>query len=291
MKDIVFDCDNTFGLNAKEIDDGLALLYLLGRRDLSLHGVTTVFGNGTMKESFQQTKGLLESVGCSEIPVYQGASEPGWKPTDAAQFLADVVKDKKGGITILATGPLSNLFAASKIDPHFFQYISEIVCMGGCTHPLRIGWRTLDELNISADTEASWSVLNADCKVTLMNAHLCQKVYFDWNDFKTISHWPQEIKRKIRNWLLLFGLYCGKLKFYLWDLVPAVYLSFPEVFSQNVISVLSSRQDLEIGHVTTIDTSSGPEINMPDSINNGPFLKRTIFNAWENTINRWRKRE
>lgn len=43
MKKVIFVCDNTMGLYGKDVDDGLALLYLLGRDDIKLIGITTTF--------------------------------------------------------------------------------------------------------------------------------------------------------------------------------------------------------------------------------------------------------
>ena len=47
---VIYDCDNTMGKPLSEIDDGLTLLYLLGREDLELVGVTTTFGNGALED-------------------------------------------------------------------------------------------------------------------------------------------------------------------------------------------------------------------------------------------------
>lgn len=45
MKHIVYDCDNTFGVPRCDVDDGLALLYLLGCEEAWVHGITAAYGN------------------------------------------------------------------------------------------------------------------------------------------------------------------------------------------------------------------------------------------------------
>ena len=40
MIDLVYDCDITMGIPGRDVDDGLALLYLLGSTDIRLLGVT-----------------------------------------------------------------------------------------------------------------------------------------------------------------------------------------------------------------------------------------------------------
>ena len=45
MKKIILDCDNTMGVIDCDVDDGLALLYLLGCPDVNLLGITCTYGN------------------------------------------------------------------------------------------------------------------------------------------------------------------------------------------------------------------------------------------------------
>lgn len=44
MRKIIHDCDCTFGINGCDVDDGLALLYLLGDPEAEVLGVTTTMG-------------------------------------------------------------------------------------------------------------------------------------------------------------------------------------------------------------------------------------------------------
>lgn len=54
-KTIVFDCDNTFGMKGRDVDDGLALLYLLGHPCADLLGVTTTYGNSRTEAVYANT--------------------------------------------------------------------------------------------------------------------------------------------------------------------------------------------------------------------------------------------
>ena len=65
------DCDNTMGLPFHEVDDGLALLYLLGIPEVELIGVTTTFGNGSGKQVYRQTCKLVADLKL-DIPVLRG---------------------------------------------------------------------------------------------------------------------------------------------------------------------------------------------------------------------------
>ena len=277
---VLYDCDNTLGLPLREIDDGLTLLYLLGRPDIELLGVTTTFGNGPIDQVYPQTAQLLRDLGRGDIPVVEGAGARGQAPTEAAHFMAKTVAAAPGEITVLATGPLGNLYAAAQLDPNFFHNLKQIVCMGGYLSPLRIGWRNLPELNLSSDPEAAHSVLNAPCPVTLMNAHICLQAGFGGRDLRRARFWATALRRVVRNWLVTFGLYCGVSVFYLWDLLPAIYVSEPDLFDENSVAVYSTVADLETGTLVLGGNGAGARINMPSRILDRERFMAVLFKAW-----------
>lgn len=277
---VIFDCDDTMGRPYWEVDDGLTLLYLLGRSDIELLGVTTTFGNGPIDHVHALTEQLLHNLGREDIPLFKGEGERGQSPTDAARFLAETIAFHPGEITLLATGPVGNLRAAAELDPDFFRNLKQITIMGGYLHPLRIGWRNVNELNLSADPEAAFAVLNAECPVTLMNAHICLQAAFGWRDLKQVRHWSCSTRRLLRNWLIKMGIGCGVPVFYLWDLLPAVYISYPGLFDTNTVWVRSTMKDLETGMIVISDEESGARINMPAQILDINRFNQVLFDAW-----------
>jgi purine nucleosidase len=282
MQRVIFDCDNTLGLPFKEVDDGLTLLYLLGRPDIELLAVTTTFGNGAAEQAFTQTRQLLAQVGRSDIPVFRGAGQRHAAPTEAARFLAEAVAARPGEISLLATGPQGNLRGAAEYDPHFFGHLKQIACMGGYLAPLRIGRKEVAELNLSADPEAAYRVLNAACPVTLMSAQVCLQASLGWAEIAKLTFWPWKVRRTLYQWLAAFGLLCGVPRFYLWDLLPAVYLSYPALFTRELVNILSTPQDLETG--TLVLGPDGPShlVNLPSKILEVEQFMRILFEAWQN---------
>lgn len=119
MIPVIFDCDNTMGLNGKDVDDGLALLYLLGSKNIELKAITTTFGNSTIENVHPNTERVLKALNRPNIPLYKGASSPKNRYSEAAQALVDMVNNQPNEITILATGSTSNLMGAYEIDPYF----------------------------------------------------------------------------------------------------------------------------------------------------------------------------
>ena len=280
MEQIIFDCDNTLGLRLKEIDDGLAFYYLFGRPDIKLMGITTTFGNGTIDQVYTQTTKMVTDLGDLDIPVKRGAGKRFEGPTPAAHFLAEMASEHPGKLSILATGPLGNLRAAQELDPDFFHNIKQIVCMGGYLHSIHVGRRQVNELNLSADPEAAHLVLNAPCPVTLMNAQICLQAPFTWEDFRQLGFWSRNTRQAVRRWLILHGIFCGIGNFYLWDLLPAVYLSYPEIFNENWISIKSTVEDLEDGTLSPVVVENNAGVNMPALIKDIEWFKDILFNAW-----------
>lgn len=78
---IILDCDNTMGMKAWEVDDGLVLLYVLGRDDLELLGITNVFGNSSLANVSYYTKNLLREIGREDIPRFDGQPYRGQNPS------------------------------------------------------------------------------------------------------------------------------------------------------------------------------------------------------------------
>jgi inosine-uridine nucleoside N-ribohydrolase len=279
------------GLPRREIDDGLTLYYLLGRPDVELVGVTTTFGNGPVDAIYSQTVHMLHDMGHPEMPVLHGAGQRYQKAASkladnrAAQFLVDSAAAHPGEVTVLATGPLGNLYAAAQLDHRFFSQLKQIVCMGGYQHPLRIGWRNLAELNFSADPGASWSVLRQeDCPVTIMNAHICLQAPFGRRELARMQGWKYDVHRLTRNWLWSFGLNCGVTRFYLWDLLPAVYISYPELFDQHTVLLNSTVAALESGTLVVAQDGTGTPVNMPSHIIDSDRFMAVLFEAWAQVL-------
>lgn len=282
MARVILDCDNTLGPFGKEIDDGLALLYLLGREEVELLGVTATFGNGTLEEVVTQTRWLLGELGREDIPLVPGEAARGEPPTPAAEFLASTVAQHPGEVTVLATGPLGNLRAAAGLDPAFFHNARQVVCMGGIREPLRIGLRTLPELNFSANPEASAAVLGAPCPVTVMSAQVCLQAAFGWRDLRRVRGWRPAFRRAVRRWLIAFGLYCGVPRFYLWDLLPAVYVTHPGLFSEEQVTLDASAGPLRAGRLAEA-AGGGAHVRLPARITDIDRFRALLFETWAAT--------
>jgi purine nucleosidase len=177
MIDLIYDCDITMGLPGRDVDDGLALLHLLGCPEIHLMGVTSTFGNSSIREVHPCLLSVLKDLGRCDIPAYPGVSReaaaaassgipaPGGRgaraDSEAARFLAEMVGGRPGKVSVLATGSPTNLLGAFRLHPGFFRDAKQIVFMGGITEPLMFGGREIRELNFASDPQAALYALYA----------------------------------------------------------------------------------------------------------------------------------
>ena len=188
---IILDCDPGH-------DDAIALLLALGSPELELLGVTTTYGNQTLEKTTANALRVLELAGRGDVPVASGASAPLERklvvaahvhgesgldgPTlpppslapvseDAVEWMAGVVADAAGPVTLIPTGPLTNV--ARYLDEHGAEGLEQIVLMGGA---IAEGNMTpAAEFNVWADPEAAQAVLDAPLDVTMIGLDVTHK--------------------------------------------------------------------------------------------------------------------
>ncbi|TDD66689.1 nucleoside hydrolase [Actinomadura darangshiensis] len=207
---MLYDCDTG-------IDDAMTLLYLASlvrAGEAELVGVGTVHGNIDPLTGALNTLRVLEAAGLKAgeqgVPVAIGAARPmaqdvhyalDWHGTDglgdthlpdpagrpvaepAAAQIVRLAREAPGELTLLATGPLTNLGAALLLDDELPSLIREVVVMGGAfEHPGNI--TTHAEANIWHDPEAADLVFAADWPVVLvpLDATHPTAVHDDWLD-------------------------------------------------------------------------------------------------------------
>jgi purine nucleosidase len=77
---VILDCDNAMGLPARDVGNGLALLFLLAQPEVALRGVTICFGNAPLPAVLRATRQLLDFANVPGLPLLAGAARPGaWR--------------------------------------------------------------------------------------------------------------------------------------------------------------------------------------------------------------------
>ena len=287
MKKIIYDCDNTMGIQYSDVDDALTLLYLIGRKDTELLGITTTFGNGEIDAVYHATRNLLEKVDHDGIPLIKGGPKNRRK-SQAADFLAAMADLHAGDITILATGALTNLYGAYMIDNDFFKKCRDIVVMGGLIEPLVINQVNCDEVNFSCDPEAAFAVLSSPAPTTVITGKLCLNTLFGENEFRRLEenrHIPvyNYIHDPLAAWRDFMKEVFKTNGFYNWDMVAGVYTTHPELFTDNHQTVVSDAEHYRTGYLKIGDASKeGYELNIPTAITDVGHYNDVVFDAWKN---------
>jgi purine nucleosidase len=183
---IVLDCD-------PGIDDALAIAFACGHPGLDLLGLTTVGGNVDLATTTANALSVRDFVGCPEVPVVAGSPVPllrsvldarhvhgesglgaarlpaathGARDGHAVDFLIDTVGALPGEITVVATGPLTNIALAVRREPRLVSQVRDFVIMGGSAG--RGNVTPAAEFNIAADPEAAAIVFGAGWTVTMV---------------------------------------------------------------------------------------------------------------------------
>lgn len=282
MKKIIFDCDNTMGILGCDVDDGLALLYLLGKGTVEILGITATYGNSDVETVYANTMRTLHEIGRNDICLLKGCSDKNCLPSEAVDFIVDTVNANPGEISILATGSLTNLYAAYLADNSILQKTAEIVLMGGITEPLIINGQVLDELNFSCDPAASHCVLGKGQKVTVITGNNCLDAFFTQEEFvqrlavdKPIAGY---IKEKCNYWFQDMMTAFRINGFYNWDVVAAAYIADKANFENHLQELAPDFRSLAVGQLDLAGTDKAI-INLP-VIRNLRAFTDDVYKAW-----------
>lgn len=252
---VILDCDNTFGVPGCDVDDGLALLYLLGCPEVNLLGVTCTYGNNTLDTVYSNTKRLLTQWGREDIPILRGAASAEARRSDAASFLAEAAQSNSGALCVVATGAMTNLLGAAETDDSFFNNVCTFSLMGGLTERLLVGGHPMNELNLSCDSAASLSVIQRGKHVMIATAQNCLRSFFPKNECMDILHAdPKSISRYLEEhlayWFELNERDWDLNGLINWDVMAAAQLIHPEYFDMTVQTITPSEHSLKTGWLT-----------------------------------------
>ena len=255
---IAIDFDNTFYVDNRDVDDGMALMYLLGSPGVDLVSVTSTFGNSTIDAVDDSTVRLIEFLGLDSNIYAIGASECGDYFTPASQRLVDLANQYPGELKILATGSMTNLAGAYLIDADFFEKVEQIVIMGGITERLMFAKREMWELNLSVDPHASWVVLSKGKNVSIMTGNHCLDLLFTEKQYEeyfaeVTTPKTQLIKEYTAPWFKDNEEEYGIQGFYNWDTLAAAYLVNPEYFTNQWADYHISLNSLSTGSLIAND--------------------------------------
>ena len=268
---LIIDCD-------PGVDDAVMLALAFGSPELDILGVTTVGGNVPGELTSRNARLLRQIAGREDVPVHAGCpgpmvrepvsapefhgatglgsievSEPKAKLAEghAVDFIIRTLKARRD-VSILITGPMTNLATALVLAPKIADSIKQIAVMGGAR--AEGGNITASaEFNIYADPHAADIVLRAGAPTLLVGLDATYQVRATKERIEQVRangspmglaaaqvlEFSASVERKIVGWDAPP----------LHDPVPLVWLLKPELVETRPATVrIETRGDFTMGH-------------------------------------------
>ncbi|HEV3377248.1 MAG TPA: nucleoside hydrolase [Thermoleophilaceae bacterium] len=181
----ILDCDPGH-------DDMVAILLAAADASIDLLAITTVAGNGTLERTTHNARAVCSMAGIRDVPIAAGAAGPlvgslrtashvhgesGLEGAElaapdvplagehAVELMARLLRESAQQVTLVPTGPLTNVALLLRTHPELAERVREIVLMGGSTGVGNV--EPLAEFNIHVDPEAADVVFSSGLPVTM----------------------------------------------------------------------------------------------------------------------------
>jgi len=275
---IIIDCD-------PGQDDAVMLLLALACPDeFDILGITTVAGNVPLDLTERNARIMCELAGVTDIPVYAGCEKPmrrklitaenvhgktGIDGVDIYQpamplqdqhavgfIIETLLGAEDDSITLVPTGPLSNIGLAISRQPDILPKIKEIVLMGGA---MREGGNTTPcaEFNILVDPDAAQIVLQCTRPITIVPLDVTHQALVTRKHVEEFRGLDSPIGNAIVGMMEFFNRFdsekYGSEGAPLHDPCTIAYLLKPELFKGKMCNVeVETESPLTMGH-TAVD--------------------------------------
>ncbi len=275
---VIIDCD-------PGQDDAVALFLAMSSPDeLEILGITTVAGNVPLELTQRNARMMCDIAGRRTTRVFAGCERPLVRQPITAEYIhgetgidgIDVFEPETplekqhavefiietllpaapASVTLLPTGPLTNIATAIDREPAILEHIEEIVLMGGA---MREGGNRSPsaEFNVQADPHAADVVFNCGRPVTAMGLDVTHQVLSTRDRVERIRALDNPVAEATAGMLGFFHRFDTK-KYGtdgapLHDPCTVAYLLEPDLFRSKRCNVsVETRSELTIGH-TAVD--------------------------------------
>ncbi|UCZ52849.1 nucleoside hydrolase [Bacillus shivajii] len=257
-RELIFDCDPGH-------DDAMALLLALSSDALDVKLITTSAGNQTQEKTLKNTQKLLSFIGLNDIEIAKGAEKPlvrdliiadnihGESGLDGADLgvptfnisersaldaMKDVLIKADQKITIVATGPLTNVAILLTSYPELKGKIDCISLMGGAG--FGGNWTPTAEFNIFVDPEAADIVFRSGVPIIMSGLDVTSNAKLLPKDIDRIAEVGNETSEIMASLLRYFSVhsppyYISKDGYFkgahMHDPCAVAYLIQPDLFS------------------------------------------------------------
>ncbi len=257
-KQVWIDTDLSVGMKRHQregycdVDDGFAVLQLMKADNIEIKGISAVFGNTLIENSFPLSQKITEFSEV-DIPVYKGAGEAiklqDLTSNEAVEALAEALRKEK--MTIMAIGPATDMGILLLKYPELKDQIEEVVLVAGRrkhTDHFGIGNKGVyaRDLNFDLDNDAFRIMFEHGVKVVLCPFEISSKVWVKKEDLDILAkgdagnQWISEASEAwLEQWI---GL--GADGFNPFDVLASHYIIAPEdIISEDLNAHLEIHPD------------------------------------------------
>ncbi|MFM5340951.1 pyrimidine-specific ribonucleoside hydrolase RihA [Aeromonas veronii] len=222
---VILDCDPGH-------DDAISLILALASPELDVLAVTTSAGNQTPDKTLNNALRILTLLGCDDIPVAAGAPKPlareliiadnvhgesgldGPKLPDPAfapqamtglELMAKCLRESLEPVTLVPTGPLTNIALLLAAHPELKGKIARIVLMGGAAGAGN--WTPAAEFNIYVDPEAADMVFKSGIPITMCGLDVTHEAQVMDEDIERVRAITNPVAQCVAGLLDFFMIY------------------------------------------------------------------------------------
>ncbi|WP_368192102.1 pyrimidine-specific ribonucleoside hydrolase RihA [Aeromonas sp. s8] len=222
---VILDCDPGH-------DDAIALILALASPELDVLAVTTSAGNQTPDKTLNNTLRILTLLGRDDIPVAAGAPKPlareliiadnvhgesgldGPKLPDPAfapqrmtgiELMAKCLRESPEPVTLVPTGPLTNIALLLAAHPELKPKIARIVLMGGAAGAGN--WTPAAEFNIYVDPEAADMVFKSGIPIIMCGLDVTHEAQVMDEDIERVRAITNPVAQCVAGLLDFFMIY------------------------------------------------------------------------------------
>ncbi len=274
-----------------DIDDAVALAYLLSEPRCELLGVTTVTGAAYKRTAL--TKHLVEAAG-KNIPVVTGYENPlvieqrqgeapqasklssvpealAGDPGDAVEFLRENILRHRGEVTLLAVGPFTNVARLIEADPEILSNLKELVIMGGKYSDFPTPWGPT-EWNAIVDPHATDQLFRyASCPVRAFGLDITWQL--SMSPREVAAHFADHpLLRIVLDWSEVWFAERDMLHFH--DPLAAMAIFHHEVCAYSAGEVFVELEPGDRQGVTTFRQKGSGNVRVASSVDQSIFFSR-----------------
>ncbi|MGE8081173.1 nucleoside hydrolase [Peribacillus loiseleuriae] len=281
---IIMDCDPGH-------DDAIAIILAAARPELEILAITTVSGNAEIEKTTMNALKVCDLVSLKDVVVSKGASEPliriretapgihgdsgldgpelpepsrSWSGEHGADTIIRLLKESKEPVTILPTGPLTNIALALSKAPEIRDNIEEIVLMGGGTFG---NWTPTAEFNIWADPEAAKKVFDSGVPIVVMGLDITHQALATKEVIDQVNEIDNHVAKIVGELLVFFASTYKEMFDFdgapVHDVLTVAYCVAPELFKTKDVNVTVETKGEFTAGTTLIDLHgvTGREVN------------------------------